>query len=638
MLSHFLLIYFCYSIFMKKILLFTFTLLVLFITILPANEKENYAFVSFYELRGESTVHMSDRSATIFKDINVTFALLKSNDTALTIHNIQTKDTYFEPVDKSEKFQDTNVTYWMRVDMGKSFPEGDFILSYGDAQISEETLSQTQSSKIFSIDHQNFMTFSYKKNDISVYYFKLKPQHFKEPFRYLSITVDKDFYKGIAEGFDMQLFLGMILGVILMAAIYNGAMYFYNRHRSFLYYTLMQLSMFALLLDYSGIFVYDQGSFFCRNRIYESLISLTTALFATLFTIKFLDIEKYLPKLYVFLRFTTGAIVADMVLSIFYKSLIHEFYLYPFFMLPFLYAGYRRVKDGYKPARFYLAGWILFTASVFLNVFHIGYKYYTIDPLYIGSAIEAILFSLALSYKMRMVAKEKEEQRGLLVHQSKLASMGEMLGNISHQWRQPLSHIGLILMNIKESSSHKELNETYLNKKLDEASTQVEYMSQTVEDFAEFYAPEKEKEDFMFSLATKETLEIMSHTFNKNHIEVKLNIINDFTLHSYKNEYKQVMLNLLSNAKDALADTPTRENITNPRITVTINGNTVSISDNGIGMKKSTLKRIFEPYFTTKEKNSGIGLYMSKMIIERSMNGKISAESGSEGSTFTLSF
>jgi C4-dicarboxylate-specific signal transduction histidine kinase len=303
-------------------------------------------------------------------------------------------------------------------------------------------------------------------------------------------------------------------------------------------------------------------------------------------------------------------------------------------MLALIYAGYKRVRQGYKPARFYLAGWIVLTIAVFLNIFRVGYSYTIIDPLYIGAAVEAILFSLALSYKMRMVAKAKEEQKELLVHQSKLASMGEMIGNIAHQWRQPLTHLGYTMMNLKEAQKHGELNEVYLDKKVADATTQIDYMSQTIDDFKDFYAPHKEKENFSLEQATEETLELMKNTFNHSDIEVELAVHADTQVHNYKNEYKQVLLNLLSNAKEALVESVTAD----PKVTISIEGNQISIDDNAGGIKKEILPRIFEPYFTTKANSTGIGLYMSKMIVEKNMGGKLSVHTHDNSTTFSIVF
>jgi len=321
-------------------------------------------------------------------------------------------------------------------------------------------------------------------------------------------------------------------------------------------------------------------------------------------------------------------------MNMIYKSLLTEYYILPFLMLFLVYAGYVRTRQGYRPARFYLAGWAVLTVAVFLNMFKMGYNIYGIDPLYIGAAAEAMLFSLALSYKIRLVHQEKEEQKELLVHQSKLASMGEMIGNIAYQWRQPLTHLSYIFMNIKEAQQHGELNETYLGKKVDDATLQLDFMSQTIDDFKDFYTPKKAKEKFSVEFATQETLELMKNTLKQAEIEVELIVLEDTQIYNHKNEYKQVLLNLLTNAKEALSERATKS----PKISITIDKHAISVKDNAGGIDAHVLARIFEPYFSTKESSTGIGLYMSKMIIEKNMGGTLSVQTDGQSTTFTIIF
>ena len=620
---------------LKKIILFTLTVISTLISLLPAQEVEEYAIASAYEFHGETHFYESNRSKTMFKDINVSFALLKSTDASLNITNIQDKEPLFTSLTKEEKFQDSNITYWLKVDLGSTFPSGRFVCSYADPKILAHTFKPSQALEMFKLDGVSHLKFSYAQGvDAQTYYFKLKPRHFRIPFRFVYLSTPETFYAQMTKSEKMQLILGLILGLIIMAGLYNAAMYYYNRDRAFLYYALMQLFMSLILYSYSGAFQWDESSFFSRNITYQAILSLLTSLFATLFTLYFLELKRYLPKLYKFAWLMLFIFVLDMFVSLFYKSIIIEYKVLPFLMLVLIYAGYKRIRQGYKPARFYLAGWIVLAIAVFLNIFQIGYKFLPIDPLYIGAATEAILFSLALSYKIRLVHKEKEEQKELLVHQSKLASMGEMIGNIAHQWRQPLTHLGYTFMNIKEAQKHAELTPEYLEKKIEEANTQLTFMSETIDDFKDFYAPKKEKETFSLLQATQETLDIMAHTFKQNNIEVELITLHDSHICNYKNEYKQVLLNLLSNAKDALIEREIRSS----KITVKIDKNSIQVEDNAEGIRKDVLKRIYEPYFTTKEGNSGIGLYMSKMIVEKNMGGKLMVKNTQNGALFSIVF
>jgi len=246
-----------------------------------------------------------------------------------------------------------------------------------------------------------------------------------------------------------------------------------------------------------------------------------------------------------------------------------------------------------------------------------------IDPLFIGSTIEALFLAIAISYKMQEIKNEKEEQKELLVHQSRLASMGDMLGNIAHQWRQPLTRLGFILMNIEEKDKEKHHEE-----KLEEAEEQLEFMSQTINDFRNFYAPNKVKELFSLAEESQKVLDFISFE----EIDLELNIVKDIEILNYKNEYKQVLLNLLTNARDVLLE----RKIDVPKIIIEIDTSRVQVSDNAGGIKEKNIEKIFEPYFTTKENGLGIGLYMSKMIVEKNMGGKIEVYNAKDGAVFSL--
>jgi len=203
--------------------------------------------------------------------------------------------------------------------------------------------------------------------------------------------------------------------------------------------------------------------------------------------------------------------------------------------------------------------------------------------------------------------------------------MGEMLGNIAHQWRQPLTRMGYILMNIE--SKDKENRHTH---KLEEASMQLEFMSQTIDDFRDFYKPDKKKETFNLADETQKVLTLL----DLKEIEVRLDAKEKVSIFNHKNAYKQVLLNLLTNAKDALNERA----IPSPKIDITIEQNAVTITDNAGGIEAENIQRIFEPYFSTKAKGLGIGLYMSKVIVEKNMGGVMRAENSEYGALFRFSF
>ncbi len=585
-----------------------------------------------FELLDSTILHEEKSEKGLFHDINITLSLFKSTDKNITIEDIEKYNFKFQPMSRGERFQDKAFDYWLRIDLHEGFPSGKFVVSYGDTKVLADSFSQTQKIDKFEIGGAEHIKFSYESSkDSSIYYFKLSSVKYKNAYRFLYITTNNNFYNDINDNMIIYTILGIILGLIFMAGLYNGAMYYYNRDISFLYYMLMEWSIALILFNMIGIINFTDLAI-ARSETYYSLCSLLGVLFTTLFTQSFLDTKQYSPKLNSTLNIIIILLFLDAIVTLFYVSLIFKYHLVPFFSLGYIYLGYKRAKQGFKPALFYVAGWSVLVVTLFLDSF---WQFdFLVSPIFLGTAVEAIFFSLALSYKIKMIADEKEQQKELMVHQSRLASMGEMIGNIAHQWRQPLTHLGYTLMNIEEAKKEDELDETYLNSKIKEANTQIEFMSQTINDFRDFYAPNKAKEQFSLHKATKETLEIMEHAFKSSDIELKLIVKEDTTLFNYKNEYKQVLLNLLSNAKDILKE----RSIVHPKVTIILEQGSIKIEDNAGGIPKEILKRVCEPYFTTKEGNSGIGLYMSKMIIERNMGGKLKISNGEKGAVCQIAF
>jgi len=242
---------------------------------------------------------------------------------------------------------------------------------------------------------------------------------------------------------------------------------------------------------------------------------------------------------------------------------------------------------------------------------------------------------VALKIKKEEEAQEKER---ILVHQSKLASMGEMIGSIAHQWRQPLTQLSSILILIELMFEKGKLTEVKLRDSIHEAEEQITFMSKTIDDFRNFFKPNKEKNSFSPKKNIEKTLCLISSSLENHNIQTNLEFQNEFLVHGYENEFSQVILNILNNAKDILLE----RKIDTPKITIVIDTyekkSRIQICDNGGGIQLSPIQKVFEPYVTTKHASSGtgIGLYMSKNIIEKSMNGSLEVSNIDEGACFTI--
>ncbi|MDP2894429.1 MAG: HAMP domain-containing sensor histidine kinase, partial [Sulfurimonas sp.] len=228
--------------------------------------------------------------------------------------------------------------------------------------------------------------------------------------------------------------------------------------------------------------------------------------------------------------------------------------------------------------------------------------------------------------------QEKEqalkERNLMLSEQSKRAEIGEMIGNIAHQWRQPLAIINTSLAILKEKNGANMLSKDEIAEKLQKMEKRVIYMSETIEDFMSYYSPDKEKSWFSIYEAVERALEIVNLQENHKGIKVNLFINSEHKIYGLINEFIQVVVSILSNINDLIAI----KSLTQTNIAITLHKEnsyaTLTIADNCGGIDENNLSKIFDPYFTTKHKSmgTGLGLHRAKMIVEDNIGGHLSAK------------
>ena len=238
-----------------------------------------------------------------------------------------------------------------------------------------------------------------------------------------------------------------------------------------------------------------------------------------------------------------------------------------------------------------------------------------------------------LDKKIDEEVKKAKENEQLLMQQSKLAALGEMLGNIAHQWRHPLTHLSLLIQNLEIAYKKNKLDENYLENFKNKTIKQIEYMSKTIDDFRNFFKEDKEKTEFSVNEAIKEVLFLLEGRLKNYNINIEIVQKDEKIIFGFKNEFLQVIMNIINNAIDVLNE----RNIKNKKIWIKID-NDVKIEDNAGGIRKDIIDKIFEPYFTTKfqSQGTGIGLYMSKIIITKHFNGNLYAYNSNNGAVFVI--
>jgi len=243
-----------------------------------------------------------------------------------------------------------------------------------------------------------------------------------------------------------------------------------------------------------------------------------------------------------------------------------------------------------------------------------------------------------LDARIKEEINNRKKQEQLLIQQSKLAEMGEMISMIAHQWRQPLSALSTITQNIHLRYTRGKLNQEHLNEQLLLSNALTSKMSKTIDDFRNFFQVNKEKVEFSIQTAIKQSIYLIDDSFKSNSIKILNKDSQDVLIYGFESELSQVILNILTNSKDAFFEAKIKDPTIHIKSTKNDTGVEIFITDNAGGIEKNILDKIFEPYFTTKENynGTGLGLYMSKMIIEQNMHGKLSVQNVEKGVKFSI--
>jgi PAS domain S-box-containing protein len=274
----------------------------------------------------------------------------------------------------------------------------------------------------------------------------------------------------------------------------------------------------------------------------------------------------------------------------------------------------------------------------------------------VKKTLELEELTVKLEEKVKVETEKRLQNEQLFFEQKKFADMGQMINAIAHQWRQPINSLGLYTQYIYDSVKDGTIDDDMLEDFKKDTITMVQHMSKTIDDFRNFFDPRTEETQFEVIKAALETISLVEAQLKNNFInfsvscecsENKFNACNNLEhppckhpetlVTGYPSEFKQVLMNLIQNAKDAVEGKSSNK-IINLKVISKEKEIIVKIEDNGTGINPEILGRIFNPYFTTKDegKGTGIGLYMSKLIIEEHMKGTLSAYNNESGATFEI--
>ncbi len=461
---------------------------------------------------------------------------------------------------------------------------------------------------------------------------------------------------------------GIYYGLFIIIVLYNSVIYLYTKDLNYLYYlTFVNGFVFwQLSLDGIGI-AYIWGEYPWIIEHASVFGTSFVAFSAILFSRKFLHTSEFLPKFDPYLKYlmyfcfvlTLAAFVApyhfvvkiDGLLSIFVPIMLFT-------------TGILVLRDGYKAAKFYTIGWFVFLVGCILfalNKFNlIGGFYLMNHAQQIGSAVEMLMLSWALGDRIKSIQDEylqktkelnttlqtrlekalfKERHKDkIMMQQSRFAALGEMIEQIAHQWRQPLNNLALIHQDLYFKFQLQKFSPEAYNSAHEKINDNLQYMSKTIDDFRSFYKDKTDAETYNVKDLIDSAISLSESMLKYAKIEIIIKSEELCYVHNIKNELLQVCMNIIKNAHDALV----LEKEEDRKIIIDIYHREdyicIDIEDNAGGIEEDIIHMIFNPYFTTKADShgTGIGLYMSKSIMQEHLNGSISVKNAAEGACFTL--
>ncbi len=446
---------------------------------------------------------------------------------------------------------------------------------------------------------------------------------------------------------DYSFFKGIYFGIMIVMMLYNLILYLFFKFFSYLYYVLYVAFFSLYSISYSGylhhytnlsttfidiLFSVGYVGFliFVGSFAKELFFSGKGNDFVTRW-IKYIQIY-----LFAMLLFKVIFIYQNNFLSIEFVIMLQNMILPLYYMLILYFLYEVSQKSNNSLALWYFASWSVIGVIGFLQLaaFHnILSLENGFDHLFEGSmAFETLLFSILLSLRIKDIKREKDEKEKLLIQQNKLASMGEMIVSIAHQWRQPLAEINGIVMNLDLDYQNKKLDNQRLQSHLLDIENTTQHLSSTMNDFMDFFNHKKEVNHFSVFELFEHAIKLVQMS-SREKVEIVYNMQSDIEMFGYRSELIQVLLITINNSMDAFITSKTQ----NPKIELSAIRKEdyiyFTIEDNGGGIPANILDKIYEPYFTSKPKTqgTGLGLYIMKIIIEKSMLGELSLENSEEG-------
>lgn len=594
--------------------------------------------------------------------ISTNVKIEKINQPLYFVGNLSSEEVYekfkkgeFEKLsDKLRSLGLFNTSFWISLEILNPNDENLF-LSFVDVSIEKATLYKYQNDVLIETKQSGLLV-PRVNNNLENFVPKFHLEKSPISYTYL-IKIDSSipFWVEILIGNNSDIInalvpeigiLFILLGSLLSLFFYNVFLYLSTKENDYALYSIYIVFLVSWIFSFHGYFTAILGFNIEIKNIIKVFTLLCTSLFLLLFSFKFLDIQnRYLKKwCYIFLVIagvyfirTSFSYFTSMIILIFVTSFC-------------LYLGIQKFIQGYSSSKYFvlaLCGYLIgIIISFCMFEIFLEANFYTLQAQLIGTIWVMIFLSLALGHKLSLIQLERNNailkaqvQEKILFLQSRQASVGELVGNITHQWREPLAEIGAIQTNLHATLLIKGvLTKEKILDSIEQSSGIIRHLSDTIDVFYRFFKHEKSnKSEFSIVDIIHDIRKMVHYILEVENISFLFEYKDEIYLFGDRNEFANAIINIILNAKDILVE----RKIVNPYIKININQISnaiiITIEDNAGGIKEEPFDKIFESCISSKSENIGIGLYIVKTIIEKRFGGKIDVKNNEFGAIFTIS-
>ncbi|MFT5659992.1 MAG: signal transduction histidine kinase [Sulfurimonas sp.] len=609
-------------------------------------------FLSFFTFLNASILELNYAQK---KFENFTLSYLLDKNSNLTLQ--QVKEMQFKTINNKHAFNGHTGTSWYKIKFNnitdikqKIYLHNNFAYFFKEISIFEVldgTLFDQNKYNILDSSSENELTGS-----ILIYETTVLPHSTKEIFLknlpMVSNLLDLNIYdkkSSIDALIQSSIYSIMIVSIMLTLAFYNATLYFFNKRKEFLFYALYMITP-AIGLTYKYGIIFRHFHLYGEDTYWLNLTAIVLNAFLALFLIQTLNTKILSKRIHNLLQSIIIFVSINILIAFFINLTfaIEVFKLiFVYTLLVMLYLSYYLFRVSHPLTKIFITAYSFYFTGMIITILAmsgvIELNFFTFHSGGIGLIMEGLFFSYLMHYNVKNLEREIRKQRDIIITKNKKAQIGEMVNAITHQWKQPISRVASITTLLEFQINQKtEISTIYLQDKISQINSNIFFLNDTIDDFKDFFNPNiTGKKHSLEAIINKAVTLSLDDTVVKNiSINVDINFNKKVKIHS--NEILHILLNIIQNSKEAFKDNVRDSNMIKIIGFTKDNKTYIDIVDNAGGIDEETLPFIFNEYYTSKKdkSGSGLGLYLTKVILENHLKGSIEAKNIKDGAMFRI--